>query len=141
MGRPRQNEPRPPDLPGGLPSLPLVGDVGAGPPVDYARFERLDFLELFGSPGLLAVRVQGDSMIGAGILSGDYAVLRQQPGANSGEIVLAWVDGGMVLKELRQRGTEVMLLPHNDQAPILRIERPEDHVFGVLIGVIRRIKQ
>jgi repressor LexA len=86
------------------------------------------------------LKVRGDSMIGAGILDGDYVVVRHQPDANDGEIVVAGInDDEATVKTLRRQGNTVILVPANDaMAPI---EMPSDEVviYGKVISVLRRL--
>ena len=66
-----------------------------------------------GDPGCFALRVRGDSMIGAGILSGDKVVVRPQQTADDGQIVVAMLDDEATVKRLRRRNGAVWLLPEN----------------------------
>jgi repressor LexA len=123
--------------------LPLVGRVAAGAPilseghvearyaVDPALFRpRADFL----------LRVEGDSMIEAGILDGDLIAVHRTPEAFDGQIVVARVDGEITVKRLRRRHDRLLLLPENPaHAPI---EVPPDTadfaIEGLYVGSIRR---
>ena len=95
--------------------IPLVGDVAAGTGVLAAENieETIPMPEDFtGSGQLFMLRVRGESMIDAGILDGDYVVVRQQPTAEAGEIVVAGIPGeeATVKTFLRRRGKVVSLL-------------------------------
>ena len=112
-------------LPGGRPPImlvPILGRVAAGELTTavedlegYVPVEgHLDGDELFG------LRVRGDSMRDAGILEGDLVIVRKQPTARSGEIVVALVGDEATVKRLKRKGRRVELHPENpDYAPIV----------------------
>ena len=83
--------------------LPLLGKVAAGQPIEYHLHQ--EFVEVPSSflrvdAEHFCLIVQGDSMIGAGILDGDYAVIRRQDHADNGTVVVASVDGQATLKTI-----------------------------------------
>ena len=84
------------------------------------------------------LRVRGESMVNAGILDGDYVVVRRQEDANDGEIVAALVDGTeATVKRLRRVGNRIRLDPENDA---LQPFFPDDvDVMGRVVGVFRRL--
>ena len=85
------------------------------------------------------VRVEGDSMEGAGIFSGDILVVDRSVEAVSGKIVVAAVGGGLVVKRLSKIGDQVVLLSENDAyQPIVVTGDEECFVWGVVTGSIRR---
>jgi repressor LexA len=94
--------------------VPLVGRVAAGG-LSEAIENREGSVPVEGTSadGLFAVRVEGESMIGVGILPGDIAIVRTQPAARSGDIVVALVDGEATIKTLRRTGRRVQLCPEN----------------------------
>ena len=122
--------------------LPLVGQIAAGGPL-LAEQNVEDYLAVpeplsrGGEEFLL--RVKGDSMINAGILDGDYVVIRKADTANSGEIVVALVMGEeATLKRIRKRGASIALEAANP-AYETRIFGPHQvRVQGRLIGLMRR---
>ena len=97
--------------------MPLVGDVAAGTGVLAAENieETLPLPEDFTGDGtLFMLRVRGDSMIEAGILDGDYVVVRQQPTADSGDIVVAGIPGEeATVKTFLRRRNKIVLRPEN----------------------------
>ena len=124
-------------------SVPLVGTVAAGTGVlAQENVEELYALpeEFAGTGDTFMLKVRGDSMIGAGILDGDYVVVRHQPDANDGEIVVAGIsEDEATVKTLRRQGNMVILVPANDDmAPI---ELPGDQVviYGKVVSVLRRL--
>lgn len=123
--------------------IPVVGRVTAGEPI--LAVENIDgFLsleELFPAEGGFALRIQGDSMKEAGILDGDIAVVRQQPTADVGDIVVAIVnEEEATVKRLGKPGQngEVRLEPANPQYdPIVS---RDVQVVGKVIGVVRQLR-
>lgn len=84
------------------------------------------------------VRVQGDSMIGAGIFNGDVLVIDRSKDAEDGSIVVAAVNGELVVKRLSIKGNEHLLVSENEiYAPIAIGEGEECFVWGVVVGSVR----
>jgi repressor LexA len=124
--------------------LPVVGTVRAGAPqppeeeiegycaVDPGRRRGAAF----------CLRVRGDSMVGAGILAGDLALVRPQPTAQSGEIVVALVDGEATLKRFFREGDAIRLQPENPLlAPIVvRPGEAEVVIIGKVVGLFRAME-
>ncbi len=122
------------------PVIPLVGRIAAGMPIEAVEDQQeLNLAEMFMGPDLFALRVSGDSMIDAGILDGDYVVIKKQPVAHDGDIVVALIDRvEATLKRFRRIGnSEVKLIPENpDMEPMIyRADRVTIH--GVLVGQMR----
>jgi repressor LexA len=122
--------------------LPLLGRVAAGAPIE--AIETNDALtipeEFVRRPrNAFALRVQGESMIGEGILDGDYIVVEKRPAADNGETVVAVVNGEATVKKLyRERGGKIRLQPANPQmAPIL-VKEKELEIRGVVVAVLRK---
>lgn len=123
--------------------LPLVGLVAAGKPIE--AIETADSIEVPASmvgPGEnFVLRVQGDSMIGDGILDGDYVVVRKQAQADSGQTVIALLSGEATVKRLLRRGTSIELHPANPTMQPLIVDGAEDfRIEGVVVGVIRHCR-
>ena len=125
--------------------LPLVGQVAAGAP-DLA-IENIEGYLPFGeayhdTKGLYCLRVKGDSMIDAGILPGDYVVVRQKPDFVDGEIGIAIMDDDATVKRLRRAGARIELRPANKKHEIRRIDPAECDFYygGEVIGVHRFLK-
>jgi repressor LexA len=123
--------------------VPLVGDIAAGTNVIASENveELLPLPEDFtGKGNLFMLRVRGDSMIEAGILDGDYVVVRQQPDAVSGDIVAAGIPGGeATVKTLAKRGDQVALLPANQHMSPLIYPPSEVQIYGKVVTVLRRL--
>jgi repressor LexA len=121
--------------------IPLVGRVAAGKPI-LAEENIEEVLKLQGifphDEDLFALRVQGDSMIEAGIFEGDILIVRQQPTANVGDIVVALIGDEGTVKRYGRAGDHIRLEPANAKYP--PIITSEARVAGKVIGVIRRLR-
>jgi repressor LexA len=122
--------------------LPILGRIAAGTPIEAIQQERdrLPVPEaMLGAGEHFVLEVQGDSMINAGILDGDFVVIRRTDAANSGDIVVALVMGEeATLKRLRRKGASIALEAANP-AYETRIFGPDQvAVQGRLVGLIRR---
>ncbi len=114
--------------------IPVIGVVTAGQPI-LALENREGTMAWDGDPGCFALRVRGDSMIGAGILSGDKVVVRPQPTASDGQIVVARIGDEATVKRLSRRNGQVWLLPENpDYDPI---DGSEAELVGIVKAVVR----
>lgn len=114
--------------------IPVVGLVTAGIPI-LAVENQEGTIPWEGDPGCFALRVRGESMVNAGILSGDLVVVRPQQTAMDGQIVVARIGDEATVKRLSRRGGEVWLLPENpDFEPI---DGREADLIGLVKAVIR----
>jgi repressor LexA len=122
--------------------VPLVGHVAAGTGVLAAENieETHPVPEDFTGDGeLFMVQVRGDSMIDAGIFEGDYVVVRTQPTAENGDIVVAGIPGeeATVKTFFRRRG-KIVLRPANASMEELVYEPPEVRIYGKVVTLLRR---
>ena len=124
--------------------LPVLGKIAAGTPIAAIEHER-DRMQvpesILGAGEHFVLEVQGDSMTQAGILDGDFVIIRKTPSANSGEIVVALVDKEeATLKRLRRKGASIALeAASNNPIHETRIYGPDRiEVQGKLVGLIRR---
>ena len=114
--------------------IPVVGLVTAGIPI-LAVENQEGTIPWEGDPGCFALRVRGESMINAGILSGDLVVVRPQQTAMDGQIVVARIGDEATVKRLSRRKGQVWLLPENpDFEPI---DGSEAEIIGLVKAVIR----
>ena len=88
-----------------------------------------------GESGCFALRVRGDSMINAGILSGDKVVVRPQQTALDGQIVVARIGDEATVKRLQRRDGQVWLMPENDNYE--PIDGSEAEIIGLVKAVVR----
>jgi repressor LexA len=116
-------------------ALPLVGSVAAGAP----RLAEQDVEDWVAAPfeGDFVLRVTGESMIGAGILDGDLVVVKRQPTARDGEIVVAQIEDEATVKRLRRADGRVHLMPENDAFEPIVVD--EVLILGVVVGVMRKL--
>ena len=112
--------------------IPVIGVVTAGVPI-LACENQEGTMAWDGEPGCFALRVRGDSMVGAGILSGDKVVVRPQQTAMDGQIVVARIGDEATVKRLRRRNGEIWLMPENDAY------EPIDGTQAELIGLVKAV--
>ncbi|KQO50713.1 transcriptional repressor LexA [Sphingomonas sp. Leaf257] len=121
--------------------IPLHGRIAAGLPIE--AFEGSSMLAvpaaLLGSGEHYALEVSGDSMVEAGILDGDYALIRRTDVARDGQIVVALIDDSeATLKYFRREGSMVRLDPANRAYDPQRYAPAQVRVQGKLSGILRR---
>ena len=114
--------------------IPVIGVVTAGVPI-LAYENQEGTMAWDGEPGCFALRVRGDSMINAGILSGDKVVVRPQQTANDGQIVVARIGDEATVKRLSRRNGKVLLMPENDNYE--PIDGTEAEIIGLVKAVVR----
>jgi repressor LexA len=123
--------------------IPVLGRVAAGAPIlaEQNFDSTIEPNRFFGDlKGLFALKVRGDSMIEAGILEGDYVVVRSQERASPGEMVVALVDDEATVKYYRPRGSRIELEPANERYQPIVVERgAEFRILGVVKGIIRTV--
>lgn len=119
----------------------IVGSVSCGLPADANAIpeEYMTLPEsMVGSEEMYLLYAAGDSMIEAGIHSGDMVLVRRQETAKDGDIVVAWVDGeGNTLKRFRREGKTIILHPENSAMQDIRVK--ECRVQGVAVWVFRKV--
>ena len=120
--------------------LPLVGSVAAGQPIlaeenieEYVPVPQL----AGGGEGSYLLRVKGDSMKDAGILGGDFVVVRPQDTAADGEIIVALVGEEATVKRFFRESDHVRLQPENETMDPIRSR--EVRVLGRVVGVFRKV--
>ena len=114
--------------------IPVVGVVTAGLPI-LAVENQEGLMPWDGDPDCFALRVRGDSMIGAGILDGDKVVIRPQQTADDGQIVVARIGDEATVKRLSRRNGQIWLLPENDS--YTPIDGSEAELIGLVKAVVR----
>ncbi len=125
----------------GTVSIPLLGEVAAGKPLEmFSVEETLDVPEsMWQGRKVFALRVRGQSMIDAGILDGDVLAVHRTSEATNGQIVVARIGDEVTVKRFKRRGTMVELIAENkDFKPILVNTRQESlTIEGIAVGLIR----
>jgi repressor LexA len=120
--------------------VPLLGAIAAGTPIladEQVEDELTLPISLVGHGTLFALRVKGDSMIDAAICDGDMVVVRQQPTAETGDIVAAMIEGEATVKVLRTDGHRVDLVPRNPSYDV--IPGNDATILGKVVSVLRRV--
>ncbi len=122
-------------------TLPLLGKIAAGKPIEAIPGEdEINLLDFFGKNNF-AVRVQGDSMIDAGIFDGDIAVIEFRETANDGDIVVALIDEEeTTLKRFKRssQGRFIELIPANKDMETMVYGAHRVRIQGVLVGQLRK---
>ena len=123
--------------------VPLVGDVAAG--TDVLAQQNVEELlplpaDFIGEGQFFMLRVRGDSMIDAGILHGDYAVVRQDRDPRKGDIVVAGIPGEeATVKTWTRKGAKVTLLPANPDYSPIELDAGDVTVYGKVVTILRRL--
>ena len=112
--------------------IPVLGVVTAGLPI-YAHEDIQGYIPWDGEPGCFALRIKGDSMIDAGILDGDKVIVRPQPDATNGDIVIAMIEDEATCKRFHKDSTGIWLLPENSNYS------PIDGTDAVILGKVKAV--
>ncbi|HVT42301.1 MAG TPA: transcriptional repressor LexA [Acidimicrobiales bacterium] len=125
-------------------NVPLVGDVAAGTGVlaEENVEDLLPMPEQFTGRGpAFMLRVRGDSMVEAGIFDGDFVVVRQQPEADNGDVVVAGIgEGEATVKTFSRKGGRVTLTPANAAYEPMVFDQPDEvTIFGKVVTVVRQL--
>lgn len=123
--------------------IPVLGRVAAGQPIlaEENVSGNLDIADMFGqTEELFALRVRGDSMIDAGILEGDYVIVRKQETARAGEIVVALIEDEATVKRYQPKRGHVELVAENPRYEPIVVNRDSNfRVLGTVRGVVRTV--
>jgi repressor LexA len=123
--------------------VPLLGEVAAG--TDVLAQENVEELlplpeDFTGDGQLFMLKVRGDSMIDAGILDGDYVVVRQQETADKGDVVVAGIPGDeATVKTYGRKGAKVVLQPANSTMSPMVFDPGDVSIYGKVVTVMRRL--
>lgn len=124
-------------------NIPLIGTVTAGQPIfayenyeDYYTFPAGEFR----GEDLFMLRIQGTSMIGAGIMDGDKIIVRRQPTADNGDIVVAMVDDSATVKRFFRKKGQIVLHPENESMADMIFEPGEVSILGKVMGLMRNYR-
>lgn len=120
-------------------AVPLVGSVAAGEPILAAEnIEATLALPVeFAGDSTFILRVRGDSMVEAGILDGDYVVVRQQPSADDSDIVVALIDDEATVKRFFREADRIRLQPENSTMEPIYVR--EARILGKVVALFRRL--
>jgi repressor LexA len=120
--------------------LPLVGKIAAGCPIEaLPDQEEINLSEFFMGPNRFVLKVQGDSMIEAGILDGDMVIVEQRNNADNGEIVVALIDNEEATLKYLQRSSDgsVRLNPANAALSPMVYSAQRVRIQGIVVGQMR----
>lgn len=124
-------------------NIPLIGTVTAGQPIfayenyeDYYTFPSGEFH----GDDLFMLRVDGTSMIDAGIMNGDKIIVRRQSTAENGEIVVAMVDDSATVKRFYRRDGQIILHPENEALSDMIFAPNEVSILGKVVGLMRNYR-
>ncbi|MDA8098391.1 MAG: transcriptional repressor LexA [Nitrospiraceae bacterium] len=126
-------------------AVPLLGRVAAGVPVDSPENREGDvavdraLFALRADHRVFCLAVRGESMIDAHILDGDTVLVREQPAARNGDIVVALVEGEATVKRFFHEGETVRLQPENSSMRPLLYRADEVRIVGKVVGVMRKV--
>lgn len=124
-----------------LVEIPVMGRIAAGTPIAAIQVQTGSVAmpaSTLGKGDHFALEVRGNSMIDAGILDGDTAILRRQDDAANGDIVVALVDGEeATLKRFRRNGRNIALEPANSEYVVRLLDAERVAVQGRLVGITR----
>jgi len=125
--------------------VPIIGKVSAGSPIlAQENIEGTIFVDksiVTHAKDIFALRVKGESMINAGIFDGDFVLVRQQPVAEQGEMVVVLIDDEATVKRFYKDKNKIRLQPANDTMEPIIIDPEEERIsiIGKVKGVIRKI--
>jgi repressor LexA len=123
-------------------SIPVMGKIAAGVPISAIQHESHSVAlppDLIGQGEHFALEVDGDSMIEAGIFSGDTVVIRKQDSANNGDIIVALIDDEeATLKRLRRKGSSIALEAANPSYETRVLGPDRVRIQGKLVSLMRR---
>jgi repressor LexA len=124
--------------------VPILGRVHAGEPdfsEEYIEDTILVDKSIAGGEGIFAVRVNGDSMTGAGINDGDLAIVKQNPAPQNGEIVVALIEDEVTLKVFVRKGGRVILKPENanySEIDLTGLGHDRISIIGTVQAIVRK---
>lgn len=123
-------------------TVPLLGRVAAGTPIEPVEGPETVTLpeEFLGRGETYALRVQGDSMVGDGILDGDLVVVEARRDAENGATVIALVRGEATVKKLYRERNRIRLVPANERLKPIVVRPDEIEIRGEVIAVLRRYR-
>ena len=124
-------------------NIPLIGTVTAGQPIfAYENYEDYYTFPVgeFRGEELFMLRVQGTSMIDAGIMDGDKIIVRKQATAENGEIVVAIVDDSATVKRFYRKNGQIILHPENEALSDMVFEGDQVAILGKVVGLMRNYR-
>ena len=124
-------------------TVPLIGTVTAGQPIfAYENYEDYYTFPVgeFKGEEIFMLRVQGTSMIDAGIMDGDKIIVRRQETAQNGDIVIALVDDSATVKRFYAKNGQIILHPENEALSDMIYSPEEVSILGKVVGLMRNYR-
>ncbi len=126
--------------------VPILGRVAAGQPIlaieQATDTVRIDRLLIGGHREVFGLRIVGESMIEDGIFDGDYVFVKKTPAANSGDIVVAMIEGEATVKRYYPEGDRIRFQPANSNMTPIYVRRSDlksVDIIGIVVGVYRKL--
>ena len=126
----------------GVVEVPVVGSIAAGRPIEAIEDDRGSIAvsrDLLSGREAYALKVEGESMVEAGILDGDYVIVRQQEMASDGDIVVELIGDEATLKRFYREKDGVRLDPANKELSSVHVRTGDFRIQGKVVGVVRLI--
>jgi len=124
----------------GIVRVPILGRVAAGKPIeaieDHRGYVSVD-ADLVRGDETFALYITGESMVDAGIMDGDCVIVRQQPDADNGDIVVAMMEGEATVKRFELKRRKIFLMPENRKMKPIQVTSEDFRVLGKVVGVVR----
>ncbi|MDQ3979193.1 MAG: transcriptional repressor LexA [Actinomycetota bacterium] len=123
--------------------VPLIGDVAAG--TDVLAQENVEEsyplpADFTGDGPVFMLRVRGDSMVDAGILAGDFAVVRQDFEPRKGDIIVAGIPGDeATVKKFSRKGNKIVLLPAAAGYQPIELDPDQVRIYGKVVTIVRQL--
>ena len=124
----------------GCAEIPIVGRIPAGQPIEAIEHDCGTVAvsrDVLRGRDAYALKVEGSSMVEAGVLDGDYVIVRKQETADDGDIVVALIENEATLKRLYRESGGVRLEPANKDMASIHVTSGEFKIQGKLVGVVR----
>ena len=121
-------------------NIPLVGKVTAGEPITAIENIEEHFalpVQIIGKGEHFLLNVKGESMIDAGILNGDFIIVRKQESCENGEIIVALIDDEATVKTFYKESGHIRLQPQNETMEPIIVENCE--IMGKVVGLVRKM--
>jgi repressor LexA len=129
-----------------LVDVPILGRVAAGQPIlaveQATDTVRIDRVLIGGHREVFGLRIVGESMIEDGIFDGDYVFVKKTPAANSGDIVVAMIEGEATVKRYYPEGDRIRFQPANSNMQPIFVRRSDlksVDIIGIVVGVYRKL--
>lgn len=124
-----------------LSDIPIYSNIAAGEPI-YMNDQVVDKFPLprdwFKEDGHYILKIKGDSMVGAGIDSGDYVVIHKQEAASNRDIVAVAIDDSATLKRFMKMGDTILLIPENEKYEPIQLRGEQARILGVAVGIVKK---